>query len=273
MESDYARFQREGWQRVAGRYETAWSGVTRLFIPDLLDAARITRGQRVLDAACGPGYVAEAARERGATPTGIDFSSEMIRLARARNRDIDFRVGDAQALDFADGEFDAVVVNFGVLHLSNPAAAFAEARRTLRAEGRFAFTVWAAPDVNPGGRLIDSAVRAHANMDVPVPKGPDWLALADPDACRTLLADAGFDPSSVTFQSVTHGWRVPTASFIFELEREAGVRMTALLTQQTPEVLHAIQQDIETGMGRFANPPGFLVPYAAHVISARAGNL
>src|SRR5438105_9894496 len=181
MGSDYARFQREGWHRVATRYEDAWSGLTRLFIPDLLDAAHITPGQRVLDVACGPGYVAETARERGATPTGIDFSPEMIRLAHERNADIDFRVGDAQALEFDAGQFEALVINFGVMHLSNPADAFAEARRVLRPDGRLAFTVWAGPNVSPGARLMDGAVRAHADMSVPIPQGPESLALATPD--------------------------------------------------------------------------------------------
>jgi 2-polyprenyl-3-methyl-5-hydroxy-6-metoxy-1,4-benzoquinol methylase len=86
MERDYTRFQRDGWTRVAHKYEDAWAGLTRLFIPDLLDAANITRGQRVLDVACGPGYVAEGARDRGATLTGVDISPEMIRIARERKR-------------------------------------------------------------------------------------------------------------------------------------------------------------------------------------------
>jgi hypothetical protein len=42
----------------------------------------------------------------------------MVRLAKARSPDIPFRAGDAQRLDFADGSFDAVVMNFGVLHVS-----------------------------------------------------------------------------------------------------------------------------------------------------------
>src|SRR5947199_10446404 len=116
MENDYARFQRDGWQRVAGKYENAWAGLTRLFIADLLDAAGVTRGQRVLDVACGPGYVAEAVRDRGATPAGVDISSEMIRIACERNPDIEFRVGDAVALDFDPAQFDAVISNFGVIH-------------------------------------------------------------------------------------------------------------------------------------------------------------
>ena len=273
MNNDYARFQRDGWQRVAGSYDDAWSGLTRLFIPDLLDAAGVSAGHRLLDVACGPGYVAEAAGDRGAAPTGIDVSSEMIRIARERTAGIDFRVGDALALEFASAQFDVVVSNFGMIHVPDFAGAFAEARRVLRPDGVLAFTAWSGPETSAGARLMDGAIRAHADMNVSMPRGPDSLLLATPDACVALLAAAGFDPGAVTFRSVTHGWRVPTASFIFERERDAGVRTAALLARQTPEALDAMQRDVEAAMRPFANPPGFLVPYTAHVIAARAGNL
>ncbi len=268
LPSEFAQLERDGWQRVAAKYEDAWSGLTRLFIADLLDAAGVAAGHRVLDVACGPGYVSEAARARHAESVGIDFSSEMVRLARERNSQIDFRVGDAQALEFGNNEFDALVINFGVLHLPNPETAFAEARRVLRAGGRMAFTVWAAPDVSPGARLIEGAVRAHANMNVSIPKGPDDFSYSEPDQCRTVLARSGFDPASVVFRTVVGKWRVPFAAFIFEAERDAGVRTAALLAAQTPEALAAIRRDIEIGMAAFEEPPGFAVPYAAHVIAA-----
>jgi SAM-dependent methyltransferase len=273
MNSEYARFQRDGWQRVAGQYEDAWAGLTRLFIPDLLDAASPAAGQRVLDVACGPGYVAEAVRERGAVPMGIDISSEMIRIAHDRHPHIDFRVGDATALELASSHFDIVVSNFGVIHAPDYPRAFAEARRVLRPQGLFVFTVWAGPEASAGARVMADAIRAHADMNVSMPKGPDSLMLARPEACVLLLAAAGFDAEAVTFRTVTHGWRVPTASFIFERERDAGVRTAALLARQTSEALDAIQRDVDAAMRTFANPPGFLVPYTAHVISARAGNL
>src|SRR5437867_736383 len=146
----FSQLEREGWQRVARKYEDAWSGLTRLFIPPLLQAAGVKAGSRLLDVACGPGYAAEAALALGAEAIGVDFSAEMIRLARERAPTIEFRVGDAQALDFEDNSFHAVVMNFGVLHLTNPEAAFAEARRVLRPGGRYAFTVWTGPDNCPG---------------------------------------------------------------------------------------------------------------------------
>ena len=161
----FTQFEFNGWQRVAGKYESAWSSLTRLFVPHLLEATHVSHGTRLLDVACGPGYVAEMARASGAVSMGTDFAPEMIRLARSRNPDIEFRVGDAQDLQFDDESFDAVIMNFGVLHLSRPEAAFAEARRVLRPGGYFGFTVWASPEHSAGIRIFEQAVRAHADPD------------------------------------------------------------------------------------------------------------
>src|SRR5205823_9444169 len=124
-----------GWQKAARHYSATFAGATAGFIDDLLDAARVGAGMHVLDLACGPGLVAAAAAERGASPGGLDFSSAMIALVCARNPSIRFEEGDAEALPFADASFDAVVANFGVHHVADPVQALCEARRVLRPGG------------------------------------------------------------------------------------------------------------------------------------------
>lgn len=267
---EFSLLEHRGWQRVAGKYEDAWSGLTRLFIPHLLQAAEIKPGARVLDVACGPGYVAEAARALGAEPVGVDFSAEMIRLARQRNPRIEFREGDAQKLDFEDNCFDVVLMNFGLLHLTMPEAALSEAHRVLRLGGRYGFTVWAGPEESTGARIVEEAVKAHADMSVEMPKGPDYFAFADSAECRKTLGRAGFDPASLVFQTVTVEWQVPTASFLFESEQHAGVRTAALLARQTPDVLKAIQSQIEDSVRVLAKNDGFGIPFAAHLITVAA---
>src|SRR5438874_2532037 len=155
MNSSYDTFdalEREGWQRVADKYEEAWSGLTRLFIPALLEVASPKPGEHLLDVASGPGHVAAAACSRGAHVIGIDFCEPMIRTARRHYPEIDFRQGDAQALEFADRSFDVVTMNFGLMHLPRPEAGVREARRVLRPGGRFVFTIWA--EESPGGRIV-----------------------------------------------------------------------------------------------------------------------
>lgn len=267
---DFSELEREGWQRVAGRYEDSWSGLTRLFIPDLVQALHLTSGCQVLDVACGPGYTAEAALALGAEPVGVDLSEQMVRFARARNPQIEFRVGDAHALPFEGRSFDVVVMNFGVLHLSNPERAFAEAYRVLRAGGRFGFTTWGPPDVSPGARIVDAAVRAHANTDVGIPAGPNYFGSSDPEEYRRVLGGLGFDPGSLELRTVTVEWRIPTASFLFECERDAGVRTAALLAAQTPDALSAIEAQMKESVLAYATPGGFAIPYTAHVVAVTA---
>ena len=268
--NDFARFERESWERVASHYEAAWGGLTRPFIPHLLEATRVTKGTRLLDVACGPGYVAEAALALGAEPVGVDFTPEMVRLARERNSEIEFRRGDAQALDFEDDAFDAIAMNFGVLHLPDPEAAFAEAARVLRSGGHYGFTVWAGSEESPGARLVEEAIEGYADMEVDLPEGPEYFGYGDPAESRRVLGRLGFDPASVIFRTVTVEWYVPTAAFVFESERDFGVRTGALLAAQTPEVLASIQAQIEESVQAYARGEGFALPYAAHVIAVTA---
>src|SRR5947207_14170689 len=78
----FTRFEYEGWERVADKYDSVWSTSTRQFIPPLLDAAEVSPAMSVLDIGCGPGYVSAAAAQHAAIPTGLDFSSEMIAIAK-----------------------------------------------------------------------------------------------------------------------------------------------------------------------------------------------
>src|SRR5262249_3421330 len=135
----FHEFEHDGWQRAAAHYADTFAPLTSKTIPALLEAAGVAKGRRVLDVATGPGDVAAAAAAAGAQVIAIDFSSSMIAAARRRYPDVDFREGDAQALPIPDRSVDAVVMNFGLLHLAQPDTAIAEAHRVLVAGGRAAF--------------------------------------------------------------------------------------------------------------------------------------
>jgi ubiquinone/menaquinone biosynthesis C-methylase UbiE len=135
MKDAFTQFEHEGWERVADKYDSTWSSSTRQFIEPLLDAASVSAKMSILDVGCGPGYVSAAVAERGATPIGLDFSKEMIAIAKRMLPRIDFREGDAQNLPFADASFDRVVANFSLLHLAEPERAVAEGARVSSRAG------------------------------------------------------------------------------------------------------------------------------------------
>ena len=142
----------------------------------------------LLDVACGPGFVSEAAAARGARPVGVDVAAAMVERARARCPDLAFVVGDALRLPFPDASFDAVTINFGILHLSRPELALSEARRVLVHKGRFAFTAWVA-EGNAVSEIVDTAVAENA-VPVELPEGPGFYRFADEDESQRALAEA-----------------------------------------------------------------------------------
>jgi SAM-dependent methyltransferase len=268
MDDAFTEFEHEGWERVADKYDSVWSSSTRQFIPPLLDAADVSAQTSILDVGCGPGYVAAAAAERGAKPIGLDFSGEMLAIARKMFPAIEFREGDAQNLPFANAAFDRVVGNFALLHLASPERACAEACRVLKPGGKFGFTTWARPAENPFIKLVDDAIQAHGNLDVDLPPGPPHYLFEGEEGFRQALARVGFDGSSMIFRLYNIQWNVPSADFVFDAERNAGVRTAGLLARQTPEALRAIQVAIETAVRVYARRDGFAIPKAAYIVAA-----
>jgi demethylmenaquinone methyltransferase / 2-methoxy-6-polyprenyl-1,4-benzoquinol methylase len=100
--------------------------------------AVVRPGDRVLDVCCGTGDLALAARRAGGRVTGLDFSERMLERARRKAAEIEWVRGDALALPFEDGSFDAATVAFGVRNLDDLERGLSELRRVLRAGGRVA---------------------------------------------------------------------------------------------------------------------------------------
>ena len=94
--------QPAGRSRSPG-YDDFFAPITTRLAGPLLDAAEVGRGTHVLDVASGPGYVAAAAAERGASVIGVDIAERMISLARRLHPQLDFRLGNAEALPFLTG--------------------------------------------------------------------------------------------------------------------------------------------------------------------------
>jgi SAM-dependent methyltransferase len=269
LSNAFRNFEHEGWQKAAGQYDLGFGVVTSQAVDPLLTAVAARNGIRLLDVACGPGYVAAAAARLGCSVVGIDFSSEMITLAREMTPhatpDLEFREGDAENLELPNGSFDAVVMNFGMLHLAQPDRAIAEAFRVLKPGGRYAFTVWDAPPKTAGFEIVLDAVRTHGNVNVPLPEGPLFFRFSDPFESGRSLKAVGFE--NIKTVVVPQVWKLKAGVDLFQTTRRAAVRTAALLNMQSPEALAKIEREISEKAERFRTQAGIELPMPAILTS------
>ena len=264
--TSFRDFEQTGWERAAEFYGDAFGGLTAQTAGPILDAVNAAPGTQMIDVACGPGYVAAAAAARGAAVVGLDFSSAMVAEAQRRWPALTFREGDAEALPFEPSSLDAVVMNFGLLHLARPDTALAEAFRVLRSGGRYAFTVWAPPERTVGFGMTLRAIEELGNKNVPLPEGPPFFRFSDgAETCKTL-ASIGFTDIVITELPLL--WRVASADAVFEAMCRGGVRTAAVLRAQTPEALARIGAAVRTGVEAYARDGGFALPMPAVLASA-----
>lgn len=157
-------------------------------------------GDRVLDACCGTGDLAVAAERRGGRVTALDFSPKMLERARKKSGAIEWVEGDALALPFVDGDFDAATVGFGVRNLADLEGGLRELARVLRPGGKLAvleitrprgilrpfFRLWFDVVVPVLGRVLPGG-EAYTYLPASVRRFPG------PDDLSALLEHAGFE--------------------------------------------------------------------------------
>jgi demethylmenaquinone methyltransferase / 2-methoxy-6-polyprenyl-1,4-benzoquinol methylase len=156
-------------------------------------------GDRVLDACCGTGDLAVEAERRGGRVVGLDFSPKMLERARKKSGAVEWIQGDALALPFPDGDFDAATVGFGVRNLADLESGLEELARVLRPGGKLAvleitrprgllkpfFRLWFDVLVPLAGRVLPGG-KAYTYLPASVRRFPG------PDDLSALFESAGF---------------------------------------------------------------------------------
>ena len=156
------------FQDISGEYDRMNDivslGMHRAWKRELVDAVCARRPRRVLDVCCGTGDISLALAEAlpAASVTGLDFSGEMLAVARRRQAgdlklvNLEFLQGNAMELPFPDDAFDCVTISFGLRNLPDWGGAVRELVRVVRPGG----AVWCldafqpdAPAVKPFYRL------------------------------------------------------------------------------------------------------------------------
>jgi len=139
---------------VKARQQTTWASgdfsavatVMALVSERVADAADLRAGWRVLDVATGSGNAALAAARLGCDVTGCDYVPTLLERGRERARaerlPVTLVEGDAEALPFGDGEFDAVLSVLGTMFAPDHRRTAAEVARVCRAGGRIGLVSW-----------------------------------------------------------------------------------------------------------------------------------
>ncbi len=263
----FRRFEQEGWADVAETYAATFGQVTGQAIGPLLDAVQAAPGSRLLDIACGAGALTAAAAGRGAEAVGVDFVPNMLALAARLHPGIDFRPGDAEALTFGGGSFDAVVCSFGILHFPRPGPAIAEAFRVLTSGGRYALTAWCPGGPDNARGLVEAAVRAHGTLDVGLPEVPPVSRFGSAEACREVFEEAGF--AEFETQELPIVYRLARAEELIDNLIKGTVRNRELLVRQAPEQLARIREAVVEHAAPFAVAGGFEIPNPALLAMGR----
>lgn len=274
----YDETERARWAGGAEAYAKTFAPFCAGPAADLLDAAGVVAGTTVLDVGTGTGTVAALAAERKARVTAVDAEPSMVAATAARVPgavvlqailpDLPFpdgagRPDGAAGAGREDAGFDAVVANFVINHVGDPAAAVAELRRVVRPGGRVAITLWPQPPTVAQG--LWTMVYRHAGVEV------SGLIGVDPAKNFTRTAEgvtALLQENGLTAAGCERiEWIHETTPEAWWGGAAAGLNATGqVLRRQTPRVRERIRVAFDEVTAEFRTPEGRLaLPTAALV--------
>ena len=173
---------------ASGDYPALASEIIWSLGPRLVDALDIRRGERVLDVAAGTGNASIPAALRGADVVASDLTPELFdaghRLAEEAGAELTWLPADAEALPFADGEFDVVMSSIGIMFAPHHERSSAELLRVTRSGGRIGVLSW-----TPTG-FIGRMFATMKPFNAPLPAGAQPAPLwGDEQHVRALFGD------------------------------------------------------------------------------------
>jgi SAM-dependent methyltransferase len=206
------------WGRLWGSRARDWALSEEQQLPTYLEAIRrvgIGRGQRVLEVGCGTGVFLRAAADRGADVHGLDASEALLAFARKRVPEADLRLGDMEALSYADDTFDVVAGFNSFFFAVDMIGAFREAGRVAKPGAPVVIQVWGRHE-----RCDLEAVKRVIRPFMPPrpPDAPPDPDLSAPGVLEELVTAAGLTPT----EAFDISW-----AFEYEDEDELGRALVA----------------------------------------------
>ena len=262
----------EHWAAEAERRERGPAGKAADWI---LSAAKLQKGNRVLELACGAGDVGLRAAEV-VGPSGrvlcSDFAEPMVELVRARAGElgldqVEARVLDAEAREMEE-RFDAVLCRFGIMLMPTPAKALKGSYDVLDRGGRLALAVWGAEKDNPWLSLLTDAVMKELGAPPPAPGTPSPFALHEHELFRELLEGPGFD--QIVIEDLDDRRRYDSVEEWWSGTQEASGPLGAVLSHLTEQQVTSIRDEALAGAAAYVDAQGAL-SFPARVVVASAG--
>lgn len=244
---------------IPNLYETYM--VPLIFEPyatDLVNRLASRTLSRVLEIAAGTGIVTRAMASvlpERVSIIATDFNQAMLDQASAigTRRPVEWRRADAMQLPFADGAFDAVVCQFGVMFFPDKAKAFSEARRVLKPGGVFIFNVWDQIKDNEFADAVTASLESLFPRDPPRFLARTPHGYCDGRIIERDLANGGFTKpariATVAARSRANSSRVPAIAYCqgTPLRNEIEARAASRLGEATDIAAEAIAQRFGRG--------------------------
>jgi SAM-dependent methyltransferase len=260
----------EAWHRWGPTIED-WLGEAT---EQMLDAAGVTAGSRVLDVAAGAGGQSLAAARR-AGPTGYvlatDLSPAILEYAAKSASDaglgnVGTRELDGERLSVEEGSFDAVISRVGLIYFPDQHAALTGMRAALRPGGRLSAVVYSTADRNEFFSIPVGIIRRRAQLPPPASGQPGPFSLGASGVAERALADAGY--RDITVDVVPSPVRMPSAAECVRFERESFGALHQMLSGLAEADREAAWTEISEALAQFEGPDGFTGPCEMLVVSA-----
>ena len=254
------------WERRRAEIEEAAAPIREWMLHEL----RPREGDTVLELAAGVGDTGFDAGaivgERGHL-ISTDLSPAMLEAARRRGAErgvanAEYRVIDAERIELGADSVDGVLCRFGYMLMPDPAAALAETRRVLRADGRLALAVWGALERNPFFAIAGTSLGRRGHIPAPEPPpAPGAFNLASVERTTELLHGAGFD--EVRTEEVPVRFRVAGTDHYLGLVADTAGPIGLALRRLSDAERADVKAEIQDSFGRFAAGNGYELPGVA----------
>jgi ubiquinone/menaquinone biosynthesis C-methylase UbiE len=254
-----------GWNRHGALIHDWLHNATQ----QMLDAAHIERGARVLDVAAGAGDQTMQIASRVGTsgyvlatdvaPRILDYALENARAAGFSQ--VSIRIADAQSLNLAGANFDAVVCRLGLMFCTNPLLALEHMFAALKPGGRCSVLVFAGPEHNPCLTIPFSVAERFAGGSIPQenPAKPGTLmSLGVATHLQKLFRDAGF--SNICVEQIDAPFHAPNTEHYISFLRDSAAPLLAALAVLTSETESRAWSEIAQALQVFETPLGWRGP-------------